>query len=78
MLFRSTVNEATDPLYHALIRGVARESGCPAVLNTSFNIKGQPIVETPLDAISTFFGTGMDHLVLGNYLISKARSPRGR
>ena len=72
------MSSATDPPYHELIRGVERESGCPAVLNTSFNIKGQPIVETPLEALSTFFGTGMDHLVLGKYLISKAHNARGK
>ncbi len=71
-----TVARATDPLFYELIRGVEKETGCPAVLNTSFNIKGQPIVETPLDAISTFYGTGMDHLIMGNYLVSKPGAPR--
>lgn len=67
-----TVSKESDPLYYELIRGVRRRTECPAVLNTSFNIKGQPIVESPLDAISTFYGTGMDYLVLGNFLISKS------
>jgi len=66
-----TVNRSVDPLYHGLIECFESYTGCPAVLNTSFNIKGQPIVESPLEAISTFFSTGLDHLVLGNYLISK-------
>jgi carbamoyltransferase len=71
-----TVSKESDPLFYELIRGVEQRTGCPSVLNTSFNIKGQPIVETPLDAISTFYGTGMDYLILGNYLISKFGTPR--
>jgi carbamoyltransferase len=67
-----TVNSRADPLYHQLITAVAARTDCPAVLNTSFNIKGQPIVEKPMEAISTFYGTGLDHLVIGNFLISKS------
>ena len=66
-----TVNKLIDPLFHNLINEVKYQTGCPAVLNTSFNIKGQPIVEKPLEAISTFYGTGLDSLLLGNYLITK-------
>ncbi|MDK9723653.1 MAG: hypothetical protein OEL88_02110 [Sterolibacteriaceae bacterium MAG5] len=71
-----TVDEDTNPLYHALITEFDKITGLPVVLNTSFNIKGQPIVEGPLDAISTFAGTGLDALVIGNYLVLKAKSPR--
>jgi carbamoyltransferase len=66
-----TVNKHVDPYFHLLISEVKNQIGCPAVLNTSFNIKGQPIVEKPLEAISTFYGTGLDSLLLGNYLITK-------
>ncbi len=66
-----TVNKAVDPLYHALISNLYGKTGRPAILNTSFNIRGQPIVETPLEAISTFAGNGIDALVLGPYLLEK-------
>ena len=66
-----TVNKNVDPLYHSLIKQLFINTGRPAVLNTSFNIQGQPIVETPLQAISTFAGCGIDNLIIGNYLISK-------
>lgn len=66
-----TVELSTDPLYHNLIHEFSNLSGVPVVLNTSFNIRGQPIVETALEAISTFAGNGIDALFLGNYLIEK-------
>lgn len=72
-----TVSKATAPAYHKLISEVGKRTGIPTVLNTSFNIKGQPIVETPLDAISTFAGTGMDALFLGPFMIKKPGRPRG-
>jgi carbamoyltransferase len=49
------------------------DGGVPVVLNTSFNIKGQPIVENPNQAISTFFGSGLDALLMGPFLITKDR-----
>ena len=66
-----TVNKAIDSSYHRLISEFSKLSGVPVVLNTSFNIRGQPIVETPFEAISTFAGNGIDALFLGNYLIEK-------
>lgn len=66
-----TVHKKTDPLYHSLISQFEKFTGLPVVLNTSFNIKGQPIVETPLEALSTFAGTGMDALIMGHYLLVK-------
>lgn len=71
-----TVNRDIDPLYHALITEFDKRTGIPLVLNTSFNIKGQPIVESPLDALSTFAGTGMDAVILGNYVVKKPNKPR--
>jgi len=66
-----TVSRETNPRFHRLISEFGKLSGVPMVINTSFNVKGQPIVCTPRDAVSTFFMTGMDHLVLGDYVLSK-------
>ncbi len=66
-----TVNRETNPLYHRLISEFGQRSGVPVVLNTSFNVMGEPIVESPLDALRCFFSTGLDDLVIGNYIISK-------
>jgi len=66
-----TVSRETNPRFHRLISAFGKLSGVPMVINTSFNVKGQPIVCTPRDAVSTFFMTGMDHLVLGDYVLSK-------
>jgi carbamoyltransferase len=66
-----TVERALSPAFHALISAFGAETGVPVVLNTSFNVKGEPIVCTPADAIRCFFSTGLDHLVLGPFLLSK-------
>jgi carbamoyltransferase len=66
-----TVRRETNPLYHDLMIEFGKLSGVPVVLNTSFNVMGEPIVESPLDAIRCFFSTGLDKLVIGNYVISK-------
>jgi carbamoyltransferase len=68
-----TVNKETNPRYHRLIRKFGERSGVPVVLNTSFNIMGEPIVESPIDAIRCFFSTGIDALVLGDHVIRKKR-----
>ncbi len=62
-----TVFEDANPRYHALIERFAQATGVPAMLNTSFNLKGEPIVTTPANAFSTFFRSEMDMLFLGNY-----------
>lgn len=67
-----TVRSSDNELYYDLIRQYRDLTGTPAILNTSFNLKGQPIVETPRDALMTFFGCGLDALVLGNYVVRKA------
>ena len=69
-----TVDEKSDPLFYSLIKDFKSKTSCPAVLNTSFNIKGQPIVEKPIEAISTFFGTGLDAMFIENYMITKTQS----
>jgi carbamoyltransferase len=66
-----TVDRATLPEFHRLISAFAARTGVPAVMNTSFNVRGQPIVETPLDALATFAGSGIDALFLGPCLLVK-------
>ncbi len=66
-----TVREETNPRYHRLISEFGKLSGVPVVLNTSFNIMGEPIVESPVQAIRCFFGTGLDVLVLGDFIVRK-------
>lgn len=66
-----TVRQEDNPLYHALIREFHERTGVPVVLNTSFNVAGQPIVETPTDAISTFLDAPIDVLVLHDRVIRK-------
>ncbi|MGF1642797.1 MAG: carbamoyltransferase [Thiotrichales bacterium] len=66
-----TVARATHPRYHALIERFGVLSGVPVVLNTSFNVMGEPIVESPLDAVRCFYSTGIDDLVIGDFVVSK-------
>jgi carbamoyltransferase len=66
-----TVNKESNPLYWDLINEFYKLSGTPVILNTSFNVKGEPIVCSPVDAIRCFYSTGLDNLVIGNYLLSK-------
>jgi len=63
-----------NPLFHRLIEEFERRTGVAVVLNTSFNLRGEPIVHRPEEAISDFLQTGMDALFLGNYLVDKAES----
>jgi carbamoyltransferase len=66
-----SVSKRVNPKYWKLINEFRKLTNVPVLLNTSFNIKGEPIVCTPDDALNTFKKTGMDYLVMGNYLISK-------
>ncbi|MBF0273897.1 MAG: carbamoyltransferase [Nitrospinae bacterium] len=66
-----TVTEEQNPLYYKLIKAFNDLTGCPVIINTSFNVRSEPIVCTPKDAYLCFMRTNMDHLVLGNYLLSK-------
>jgi carbamoyltransferase len=65
------VNSRTNPRYYQLIKQFGEATGVPVVLNTSFNLKGEPIVNTPYEAFSTFRHCGMDVLVLDHCLITK-------
>jgi carbamoyltransferase len=66
-----TVTEEQNKLYYSLIKEFEKLSGIPIVLNTSFNLKGEPMVASPKDAIRTFFTSGLDALILGNFLLEK-------
>lgn len=70
-----TVERAASPLYWNLIDAFYRLTSVPVVLNTSFNIKGQPIVNTPAEAVETFMQTSLDALICGSYLILKPAPP---
>ena len=66
-----TVHGDTNPLYHALITEFKKVTGCPVLVNTSFNVRGEPIVCTPTDAFRCFMGTEIDVLVIGRYVLMK-------
>jgi carbamoyltransferase len=66
-----TVHEDTNPKYHAVISKFKAKTGCPLVVNTSFNVRGEPIICTPTDAFKCFMGTEMDVLAVGNYVLYK-------
>ena len=70
-----TVHRETNPLYHALLTRFHALTGCPVLVNTSFNVRGEPIVCTPRDAYLCFMRTEMDHLVLGSCVLDKTRQP---
>ena len=66
-----TVHEDTNPLYHKVISAFKKLTGCPVVVNTSFNVRGEPIVCTPEDAFRCFMGTDLEFLVVGNTVMRK-------
>ena len=66
-----TVERDINPLYWRLIDEFGKRTGVPVVMNTSFNLRGEPIVCTPTDAIRTFFSSGMDALVIGKFVVEK-------
>lgn len=66
-----TVQKRDNPQYYALIEAFQKRTGVPIVLNTSFNLNGEPIVESPTDAIRTFYSSGLDALALGSFLLQK-------
>ncbi len=67
-----TVNEDQNPQFYRLLRAYEQQTGCPVLVNTSFNVRGEPSVCTPQDAFRCFIGTNMDHLVIGKILLSKS------
>lgn len=70
-----SVHHDTNPRYHAVLKAFEQLTGCGVVVNTSFNVRGEPIVCTPLDAYKCFMRTQMDRLVIGNYYLSKENQP---
>jgi hypothetical protein len=70
-----TVDQKSNARYYALLKEFGSQTGYPVLINTSFNVRGEPIVCTPEDAYNCFMKTEMDNLVLGNYLLVKAEQP---
>ncbi|QTD45451.1 carbamoyltransferase family protein [Ottowia testudinis] len=66
-----TVSEEQNPQFYRLLNEFNQQTGCPVLVNTSFNVRGEPIVCTPEDAFKCFMGTDMDYLVIGNVMLSK-------
>ena len=66
-----TVSRTMNPMFWELLRAFKRKADCSVLVNTSFNVRGEPIVCTPKDAYECFMKTGMDYLVMNNYLIQK-------
>ncbi|MGD2079574.1 MAG: carbamoyltransferase [Nitrospirota bacterium] len=73
-----TVSREDNPLYHALIERFHQLTGCPVIVNTSFNVRGEPIVQSPMDAYRCFMRTEMDVLAMGNFLLYKEGQPEFR
>jgi len=70
-----TVHKETNPLYHELIKKFQNKTGCPIIVNTSFNVRGEPIVMSPEHAYLCFMRTEMDYLVLGRFILDKKNQP---
>ena len=66
-----TVNKNNNKRYYDLINKFKERTGCPILVNTSFNVRGEPIVNTPSDAFRCFMGTELDYLVIGNCILDK-------
>lgn len=65
------VRKGEDPFLHAVLRSFENETGVPIIANTSFNVRGKPIDESPVDALSSYFTTGIDAMLIGNYLVER-------
>ena len=66
-----TVTKNTNRRYYDLISKFKEKTGCPVIVNTSFNVRGEPIVNTPTDAFNCFMGTELDYLIIGNCILDK-------
>jgi carbamoyltransferase len=66
-----TVHADSNPRYYKLIRAFGDATGVPVIMNTSFNLRGEPIVTTPDNALNTFYNSGLDTLVLGDFIVRK-------
>ncbi len=70
-----TVTAEQNPVFHALLKRFEAKTGCPVLMNTSFNVRGEPVVCSPDDAYRCFVNTEMDHLAIGNFLLERAAQP---
>lgn len=70
-----TVTADQNPVFHALLKRFEAQTGCPVLMNTSFNVRGEPVVCTPDDAYRCFVNTEMDYLAIGNFLLERAAQP---
>ena len=68
-----TVHRETNPRFHGLLRAFKQKTGCAVLVNTSFNVRGEPIANTPEDAFRCLMGTEIEMLVIGNCVLHKAR-----
>ena len=68
-----TVTKNTNSRYYDLISIFKKKTGCPVIVNTSFNVRGEPIVNTPTDAFNCFMGTELDYLVIGDCILDKSK-----
>ena len=66
-----TVDAATNPVFHDLLQAVGERTGVPVLVNTSFNVRGEPIVGSPKAALEAFFSTPLDALVIGSFILEK-------
>ena len=71
-----TVHSETNPKYYSLIKKFKEKTNCSVLINTSFNVRGEPIVNTPSDAFNCFMGTEMDKLVIGNCFLDKKKQKK--
>ena len=68
-----SVSKDTNARYYDLITKFKEKTGCPVIVNTSFNVRGEPIVNSPIDAFNCFMGTELDYLVIGNCILEKSK-----
>ena len=73
-----TIDGTAQPLFHRLLTAFRELTGCPVLVNTSFNVRGEPIVRSPQDAYACFMRTDIDLLALGGYLLTKEGQPQWR
>jgi carbamoyltransferase len=71
-----SVKKEENPLYYDMINTFYRKTGCPVIINTSFNVRGEPLVCSPQDAFKCFMRTEMDFLVMGSFLLDKTEQKR--
>ena len=73
-----TVSESDNPPFHRLLTAFDKVTGCPVLVNTSFNVRGEPIVNTPQEAYACFMRTDIDSLAIGHFVLDKAEQPAWR